>query len=180
MSSIIEQRENEWLNFLSYLEFNNINVTDNQISSYYMPEFNFFITKKARKYIKVNSSRLLQVQVSKTYANWFGNTERDKLDIKVQTLVNQFFTWKKEKDLLDANENKLSFIFTVILIKIEQEIVKNKNIPRYRQNFIALKKKLLDLLNLDFRDLDKTQSIKDQLNIQYAKLKYLQKLYKIH
>ena len=175
MSSMIEQYEIEWINFLDD-DGTNTNVTDNDISPRYK-KFRPFIKKKAKHYIKQNFTPLERLQLSRTYSNLFGNTERDKLDIKVQTLVNQFFTWKKEKDLLDANENKLSSIFSDIFIKTEQEIGKNKNSPIYCQKFKALQESLFNL-KLDFRDLEKTQSIINQLNIKSKELKYLQDIQK--
>ena len=48
--------ETEWLNFLNIILFGNINGTDNEISSNYSKEFQSFIIKKAKHYIKQNFS----------------------------------------------------------------------------------------------------------------------------
>ena len=108
MSSIIEQNEQseyldflislEWLEFLIFLGSNNISISDDKISSNYSREFQSSIKKKAKKYIKVNSSLSEHCQVSATYSTYISCIQRDKLNIKVQTLENQFFSWKKEKD----------------------------------------------------------------------------------
>ena len=102
MNSIIKQIEQseyeiEWFNFLNVC---NIDVIDNEIQELdeYSKEFQSFIIKKAKKYIKANFSLSERCQVSATYSTYISCRQRDKLNIKVQTLVNQFFSWKKEKD----------------------------------------------------------------------------------
>ena len=71
MNSIIKQIEQseyeiEWFNFLNVC---NIDVIDNEIHELdeYSKEFQSFIIKKAKKYIKANFSLSERCQVSATY-----------------------------------------------------------------------------------------------------------------
>lgn len=129
MSSIIKQikqreYETDWFNFLNS---ENINMSTNEIqeSVGYSKEFQYFIIKKAKHYIKQNFSSLERIQVSRTYSTCFGNTERDKLNIEVQTLVNQFWKWKKKDDDEIRKEINELIVNTKIKILQEQEELKS-------------------------------------------------------
>ena len=100
MSSIFEQStyDIEWFDFLHDRTYSNIDVTNNQISFDYTQKFRSFIKKKAKHYIKNKFSSWRQFQVSRFYSTCFSSTDRDLLEKNVICLVNQFFTWKKEKD----------------------------------------------------------------------------------
>ena len=112
--------ETEWLNFLNIILFGNINGTDNEISSNYSKEFQSFIIKKAKHYIKQNFSSWKRIQVSATYSTCISNIDRGLFKKDVMCLVNQFFTWKKKEDDEIREESKN------IMKEIEQEIFQEK------------------------------------------------------
>ena len=98
--------ESEWFNFLNDYVYNDV-ICDIDIDididmSKYNNYFQSFIRKKAREYIKGNFSLWKCAQIFKTYSI-FSNTERERLNIKVQTLVKKFFIWKNKADK-EANE----------------------------------------------------------------------------
>lgn len=112
--------ETEWLNFLNIILFGNINGTDNEISSNYSKEFQSFIIKKAKHYIKQNFSSWKRIQVSATYSTCISNIDHGLFKKDVMCLVNQFFTWKKKEDDEIREESKN------IMKEIEQEIFQEK------------------------------------------------------
>ena len=129
MNSIIKQIEQseyeiEWFNFLNVC---NIDVIDNEIQELdeYSKEFQSFIIKKAKKYIKAKFSSWERLRVSATYSNFF-NIEREKLNKEVQTLVGQFFTWKKKKD--DEMREEVNKLILNTETKILQEQKERKSI----------------------------------------------------
>ena len=132
MSSIIEQieqieYETEWFNFLHDRTYSNINVTNNHISFDYTPEFRSFIIKKAKHYIKNKFSSWQQFRVSSFYSKCISSTDRDILKKDVICLVNQFFTWKKEKDD-EINEEA-----DELIVNTEKNIEKEKECFRIIQ-----------------------------------------------
>ena len=127
MSSIIKQIEQseyeyEWFEFLN---FNYINGTDNEISSNYSKEFQSFIIKKAKHYIKQNFSSWKRFQVSTTYSSCISNINRGLFKKDVIFLVNQFFTWKKKKDEEIRKEANELIVNTATKIHLEKEELKS-------------------------------------------------------
>ena len=141
MSSIYKQieYETEWLSFLNLniIFFNPINVIDNEISSKYSKEFQSFILKKVKHYIKQNFSSWKCIQVSTTYSTCICNTDRDLFKKDVMCLVNQFFTWKKKED------DEISVESKNLMKEIEKEIFQeNLKKKEEDENLKSLQKRI--------------------------------------
>lgn len=115
--------ELQWLDFLNYLIRKKkvicVKDTDMYISNYTL-EFQCYIKIKAKEYIKANFSSWERLQVSATYSK-FSNTRREKMNDEVQTLVGQFFTWKKKDDDEIRKQTNELIVNTEIKILKEQE-----------------------------------------------------------